>query len=107
MSRSLLVELELTGLRPPARRLRPVAAAPFALASLLVALLPIRPPALWLAAVVACAAVPWLLAPWVRRGGTWRLSDTGLERLAADGTVVEAYERSRIEEFALTTDDGV
>jgi hypothetical protein len=107
MSRSLLVELELTGLRPPARRLRPVAAAPFALGALLVALLPIRPPGLWLAAVLGCAAVPWLLGPWARRRGTWRLSAEGLERLAGDGSVVEAYERGRIEEFALTADDGV
>lgn len=106
MSRSVLVDLELIGLRAPARRLRPVAAGPFALLSLFVALLPIRPPAVWMAAVVACNVLPWLLGLGRGRSGTWRLSEAGLERLAADGSVVEAYERSRIEEFAVTADDG-
>lgn len=107
MSRSVLVNLELIGLRAPARRLRPVAAGPFALLSLVIALLPIRPPGLWLAAVIACYALPWLLGLRERRPGRWRLSARGLERLAADGTVLEAYELSRVEEFAVTADDGV
>jgi hypothetical protein len=107
MSRSVLVNLELIGLRAPARRLRPVAAGPFALASLAVALLPIRPAGLWLAAVVACNVLPWLLGLREPRPGRWRLSARGLERLAADGTVLEAYELSRVEEFAVTAEDGV
>jgi hypothetical protein len=106
MSRSVLVDLELIGLGAPARRLRPVAAGPFALLSLFVALLPIRPSAVWLAAVVACNALPWLLGLRPDRPGTWRLSEAGLERRTADGSVAEAYERSRIEEFAVTADDG-
>ncbi len=107
MSRSVLVNLELIGLRAPSRRLRPVAAGPFALASLAVALLPIRPAAVWLAAVLACNAVPWLLGLRERRTGRWRLSDRGLERLAADDSVLEAYDLARVEEFAVTAEDGV
>jgi hypothetical protein len=107
MSRSLLVDLELIGLRAPVRRLRLVAPGPFALLSLFVALLPIRPSGLWLAAVVACDVMPWLLGLRGRRPGTWRLSKTGLERLTGGGSVVEAYERSRVEEFAVTADDGM
>jgi hypothetical protein len=107
MSRSVLVNLELIGLRAPARRLRPVAAGPFVLVSLVVALLPIRPAGLWLAAVVACNVLPWLLGLREARPGRWRLSANGLERLAADGSVVEAYELSRVEEFAVTTGDGM
>ncbi|MFB9834342.1 hypothetical protein ACFFNX_19350, partial [Actinoallomurus acaciae] len=101
------MNLELIGLRAPARRLRPVAAGPFALLSLVVALLPIRPAGLWLTAVIACYTLPWLLGLRERRPGRWRLSARGLERLAADGTVTEAYELSRVEEFAVTADDGV
>lgn len=107
MSRSLLVKLELVGLRAPARRLQPVAAGPFALASLVVALLPIHPPALWAASVIACNIMPWALGLREPRPGRWRLSPAGLERLAADGTVVEAYELGRVEEFAVTADDQV
>jgi len=107
MSRSVLVNLELIGLRAPARRLRPVAAGPFALVSLVVALLPIRPAGLWLAAVVACNVLPWLLGLRETRPGRWRLSAKGLERLAADGSVLEAYELSRVEEFAVTAEDGM
>jgi hypothetical protein len=92
MSRSVLVNLELIGLRAPARRLRPVAAGPFALLSLFVALLPIRPSGLWMAVVVACNVVPWLLGLRESRPDRWRLSPAGLERLAADGSVVESYE---------------
>ncbi|MDN3359905.1 hypothetical protein [Actinomadura sp. DC4] len=101
------MNLELIGLRAPARRLRPVAAGPFALVSLVVALLPIRPPGLWLAAVVVCNVVPWLLGLRESRPGRWRLSKNGLERLAADDTVLEAYELSRVEEFAVTAEDGM
>jgi hypothetical protein len=107
MSRSVLVNLELIGLRAPARRLRPVAAVPFALVSVVVALLPIRPSALWMAAVVGCNLVPWLLGLRERRPGRWRLSERGLEHLAADGEVREAYELTRVEEFAVTADDGM
>src|SRR3569833_2628021 len=107
MSRSVLVNLELIGLRAPARRLRPVAAGPFALVSLVVALLPIRPSGLWLAAVLACYVLPWLLGLRERRPGRWRLSPRGLARLTADGTVAAAYELSRVEEFAVTAFDGV
>jgi hypothetical protein len=107
MSRSVLVDFELIGLRAPTRRLRPVAAGPFALMSLFVALLPIRPSGVWLGAVVACAVLPWVLGLRRSRPGTWRLSEAGLERLTAGGTVAEVYERGRIEEFAVTADDGV
>jgi hypothetical protein len=107
MSRSVLVNLELIGLRAPTRRLRPVAAVPFALVSLVVALLPIRPPVLWLAAVVACAVAPWLLGLREKRQGRWRLSERGLEHLDAGGEVLEAYGLDRVEEFAVTADDGV
>lgn len=107
MSRSLLVDLQLIGLRTPVRRARPVAPGPFALLSVLVAVMPITQPAVWFGAIVACNAVPWLLGLRTRRPGTWRLSDTGLQRLAADGSVLESYERGRIEEFAVTADDGV
>jgi hypothetical protein len=107
MSRSVLVNLELIGLRAPARRLRPVAAGPFALLSLFVALLPIRPSGLWMGAVVACNVLPWLLGLRESRPDRWRLSPAGLERLDTDGSVTESYELSRIEEFAVTSDDGV
>ncbi len=106
MSRSLLVDLQLIGLRAPVRRARPVAPGLFALLSLLVAVMPIAQPAVWFAAVVACNALPWLLGLRAHRPGTWRLSEAGLQRLAADGSVVESYERGRIEEFAVTADDG-
>ncbi|MFL6054996.1 MAG: hypothetical protein ACJ72W_19095 [Actinoallomurus sp.] len=107
MSRSLLVDLELIGLRAPVRRSRPVAPGPFALLSLLVALLPISDPAVWMGSIVACNVIPWLLGLRARRTGVWRLSAAGLERLAADGSVMEAYERDRIEEFTITADDEV
>ncbi|GAB3987565.1 hypothetical protein GCM10029978_106870 [Actinoallomurus acanthiterrae] len=101
------MDLELIGLRAPVRRSRPVAPGPFALLSLLVALLPIPQPAVWLGAVVACNLMPWLLGLRSRRTGVWRLSEAGLERLAPDGSVEEAYERDRIEEFTVTADDEV
>ncbi len=107
MSRSLLVDLELIGLRAPMRRLRPVAAGSFALLSLFVALLPITPSGLWLAAVLACNVLPWLLGLRAEHPGTWRLSSSGLQRLDADGAVRESYDRTRIEEFAVTADDGI
>lgn len=107
MSRSVLVNLELVGLRAPARRLQPVAAGPSALVSLIVALTPIRPSALWAAAVIGCNVLPWLLGLRDSRPGRWRLSAAGLERLTADGTVAEAYELGRVEEFAVTADDQV
>lgn len=107
MSRSVLVNLELIGLRAPARRLQPMAAGPFALLSLVVALLPIRPEGLWLAAVLACVAAPWLLGLREKPPGRWRLSPAGLERLAPDGSVAESYDLNRVEEFAVTADDGM
>ncbi len=107
MSRSLFVDLELIGIRAPKRRLRSVATGPFALLSVFVALLPIRPSAVWFAAVLVCAVLPWLLGLRAERPGTWRLSDRGLERLTADGAVAETYERDRVEELAITADDGV
>ncbi|WP_433180424.1 hypothetical protein [Actinoallomurus sp. CA-150999] len=107
MSRSVLVDLELIGLRAPARRSRPVAPGLFALLSLLVALLPIPQPGVWLGAVVACNLMPWLLGLRSHRTGVWRLSEAGLERLGPDGSVEEAYERDRIEEFTVTADDEV
>ena len=37
----------------------------------------------------------------------WSIDPAAMERLAADGSVVESYERGRIEEFAVTADDEV
>jgi hypothetical protein len=109
MSRSVSVDHELVGLRPPGRRIRPVAGGPFALAGLATVLLPIRQPVIWAALVLTCNVMPWILGVLRRRraGGVWRLSEAGLEQRADDGTVLVAYERRRIEEFTLTSDDGV
>ncbi|WP_245623109.1 hypothetical protein [Spirillospora albida] len=105
------VEHELTGLRGPRGRWRPVAAGPFALAAAGLALLPIRPVWLWAGLIAAVAAVPWLLGalPDARRRGLrpyWRLSADGLERRGPGGLVLTRYERSRMEGLAITTGDG-
>ncbi|RAY15507.1 hypothetical protein DPM19_06790 [Actinomadura craniellae] len=92
----------------PAGRRRPAAGGPFALLTLLVALLPIRPVWLWAALVAAAAAAPWALGALRGRRPRpyWRLSAAGLERVGPGGTVLTRYERSRIVELALTVDDG-
>ncbi|MFD0691871.1 hypothetical protein [Actinomadura fibrosa] len=104
------VEHELVGLAGPGGRWRPVAAGPFALLAVALALLPIRPVWLWAALIGAVAAIPWLLgaAPEARRRRPrpyWRLSADGLERIGPGGLTLVRYERSRIEGLAITTGD--
>lgn len=106
------VEHELEGLRSRGGRWRPIAAGPFALLAVGLALLPIRPVWLWAALIAAVAAFPWLLgaAPEARRRAPrpfWRLSAAGLERIGPGGLSVVRYERSRIDGLALTSGDGV
>ncbi|TDB89099.1 hypothetical protein [Actinomadura sp. 7K534] len=106
------MEHELVGLAGPGGRWRPVAAGPFALLAVVLALMPIRPVWLWATLLGVVAAVPWLLgaAPEARRRRPrpyWRLSAAGLERIAPDGQTMVSYERSRIEALAITTGDGV
>ncbi|MFG2085847.1 hypothetical protein [Spirillospora sp. NPDC048824] len=106
------VEHELVGLAGPDGRWRPVAAGPFALLAVVLALLPIRPVWLWAALIGAVAAVPWMLgaAPEARRRRPrpfWRLSAAGLERVGPGGLSMVSYERSRIDALAITTGDGV
>jgi hypothetical protein len=106
------VEHELVGLRGPGGRWRPVAAGPFTLLAVALALLPIRPVWLWTALIVAVAALPWLLgaSPEARRRRPrpyWRLSADGLERLGPGGVSMVRYERSRVTGLAITTGDGV
>ncbi|TDC61325.1 hypothetical protein E1200_29035 [Actinomadura sp. GC306] len=106
------MEHELVGLAGPGGRWRPVAAGPFALLAVALALLPIRPVWLWATLIGVVAAAPWLLgaAPEARRRRPrpyWRLSASGLERIAPDGRTMTSYERSRIEALAITTGDGV
>lgn len=104
------VEHELVGLAGPGGRWRPVAAGPFALLAVVLALLPIRPVWLWAALIGVVAAVPWALGllPDRRRGRAyWRLSAAGLERIGPDGEVLASYERDRIDALAITTGDGV
>ncbi|MEU5882665.1 hypothetical protein [Spirillospora sp. NPDC047279] len=105
------MEQEVVGLHAQGGRWRPVAAGPFSLLAVALALLPIRPVWLWAGLIAAVAAAPWLLgaAPDARRRTRpyWRLSASGLERLGPGGLSMVAYERSRIEALALTTDDGV
>ncbi|WP_156219910.1 hypothetical protein [Actinomadura sp. NEAU-AAG7] len=106
------VEHELVGLAGPGGRWRPVAAGPFALLAVALALLPIRPVWLWAALIGAVAAIPWLLgaAPEARRRRPrpyWRLSADGLERIGPGGLSMIGYERSRIDGLAITTGDGV
>ncbi|MGP4026530.1 hypothetical protein [Actinomadura sp. 3N407] len=106
------MEHELVGLAGPGGRWRPVAAGPFALLAVALALLPIRPVWLWAALIGVVAAVPWMLgaAPEARRRRPrpfWRLSAAGLERIGPDGLSMVSYERSRIDALAITTGDGV
>ncbi|MCW2913953.1 MAG: hypothetical protein JWN52_2021 [Actinomycetia bacterium] len=100
---------ELVGLRAQGSRWRPVAGGAFGLLSFGIALLQIRPGWWWLTLIVIANLTPWGIglvrgrhpAPY------WRLSETGLERFGRDGTVKTRYERQRIEELALTADDGM
>ncbi|WP_371942809.1 hypothetical protein [Actinomadura chokoriensis] len=106
------MEHELVGLAGPGGRWRPVAAGPFTVLAVALALLPIRPVWLWAALIGAVAAVPWLLGavPDARRRRPrpyWRLSAAGLERIGPGGLVMVSYERSRIDGLAITTGDGV
>ncbi|MEU8797812.1 hypothetical protein [Spirillospora sp. NPDC048819] len=106
------MEHELVGLAGPGDRWRPVAAGPFALLAVALALMPIRPVWLWAALIGVVAAVPWALgaAPEARRRRPrpfWRLSAAGLERIGPDGLSIVSYERSRIDALAITTGDGV
>ncbi|TYB46112.1 hypothetical protein [Actinomadura chibensis] len=106
------MEHELVGLAGPGGRWRPVAAGPFALLAVALALLPIRPVWLWAALIGTVAAIPWVLgaAPEARRRRPrpyWRLSASGLEQIGPGGLSVVSYERSRIDGLAITTGDGV
>lgn len=106
------VEHELVGLAGPGGRWRPVAAGPFTVLAVALALLPIRPVWLWAALIGAVAAIPWLLGaiPDARRRRPrpyWRLSAAGLERVGPGGLTMVSYERSRIDGLAITTGDGV
>jgi hypothetical protein len=106
------VEHELVGLAGSGGRWRPVAAGPFTVLAVALALLPIRPVWLWAALIGAVAAIPWLLGavPDARRRRPrpyWRLSAAGLERIGRGGLVMVSYERSRIDGLAITTGDGV
>ncbi|WP_244938735.1 hypothetical protein [Actinomadura madurae] len=106
------VEHELVGLAGPGGRWRPVAAGPFTVLAVALALLPIRPVWLWAALIGAVAAIPWLLGavPDARRRRPrpyWRLSAAGLERVGPGGLTMVSYERSRIDGLAITTGDAV
>ncbi|MCP9982460.1 hypothetical protein [Actinomadura madurae] len=106
------MEHELVGLAGPGGRWRPVAAGPFTVLAVALALLPIRPVWLWAALIGAVAAIPWLLGavPDARRRRPrpyWRLSAAGLERVGPGGLTMVSYERSRIDGLAITTGDGV
>jgi hypothetical protein len=100
---------ELVGLRPVIGRLRPVAGGALAMAAFVVALLPIRPTWLWLALIVVVVALPWALGAIIRprSGPYWRLTPAGLERVDRSGVVGARYDRTRIEELAVTAEDGV
>ncbi|MBO2447384.1 hypothetical protein J4573_09830 [Actinomadura barringtoniae] len=106
------MEHELVGLHEPGGRWRPVAAGPFSLLAVALALLPIEPVWLWAALIGAVAATPWLIGalPEARRRRArphWRLTEDGLERLGPGGLSIVSYERSRIDGLAVTSDDGV
>ncbi|MXQ64724.1 hypothetical protein GQ466_11810 [Actinomadura rayongensis] len=106
------MEHELAGLRGPGGRWRPVAAGPFTLLAVVLALPPIRPVWLWAGLITVVAAVPWALgavpdARPRRHRPYWRLSADGLERVGPGGLSLVRYERSRIEGLAITTGDDV
>ncbi|TDC85476.1 hypothetical protein [Actinomadura sp. 7K507] len=106
------MEHELVGLAGPGGRWRPVAAGPFTLLAVVLALAPIRPVWLWAVLIGAVAAVPWALgavpeARLRRPRPYWRLSAAGLERIGPGGLTMVSYERSRIDALAITTGDGV
>ncbi|MFI6518570.1 hypothetical protein ACIBF1_23645 [Spirillospora sp. NPDC050679] len=106
------VEHELVGLHGSGGRWRPVAAGPFTLLAVALALLPIRPVWVWAALIALVAAVPWLMgaAPEARRRRPrpyWRLSAAGLERIGPGGAPMVRYERDRVEALAITSGDGV
>ncbi len=109
------VEHELVGLHGTGGRWRPVAAGPFTLLAVALALLPIHPVWLWAALICGVAAMPWLLgaapevlsAPAGRHRPYWRLSAAGLERIGPGGLPIVRYERDRVEALVITTDDGV
>src|SRR5689334_5986652 len=93
---------ELVGLSGVGGRWRPVAAGPFALLAVALALLPIRPVWLWALLIAAVSAFPWVLgaAPEARRRRPrpyWRLSAAGLERVGKGGLTMVRYERDRID----------
>ena len=92
----------------PSSPWRPAAALPFALVSFAVALLPLKPDWLWPLVVGLAVLAPWGLGFLRSRRSRpyWRLSAAGLEHIGGDGEVLTRYERERIEELALTTDDG-
>ncbi|MDL4820454.1 hypothetical protein [Actinomadura opuntiae] len=103
---------ELVGLSGAGGRWRPVAAGPFALMAVALALLPIRPVWLWALLIAVVSVFPWVLgaAPEVRRRRPrpyWRLSAAGLERIGKGGLSMVRYERERIDGLAITTGDGV
>lgn len=91
-----------------AGRRRPVGGVPFTLAALVVALLPIRPAWLWAALIAVAVAMPWLIGVLRPRRPHpyWRLSADGLQQIGPDGRVITGYARERIEELALTAEDG-
>src|SRR4051794_27480488 len=104
---------ELVGLSGAGGRWRPVAAGPFALLAVALALLPLRPGGLWALRTAAVSALPWVLAaaPEARRRRPrpyWRLSSAGLERIGkGGGPATVRYERERIDGLAITTGDGM
>ncbi|QKG22544.1 hypothetical protein [Actinomadura verrucosospora] len=105
-------DTELVGLSGAGGRWRPVAAGPFALLALALALLPIRPVWLWALLIAVVSASPWVLgaAPEARRRRPrpyWRLSAAGLERIGKGGLSMVRYERDRIDGLAITTGDGM
>ncbi|MFC9976206.1 hypothetical protein ACFVH6_35460 [Spirillospora sp. NPDC127200] len=106
------MEHELVGLHGSGGRWRPVAAGPFTLLAVALALLPIRPVWVWAGLIALVAAVPWLMgaAPEARRRRPrpyWRLSAAGLERIGPGGAPMVRYERDRVEALAITSGDGV
>ncbi|MBO2464589.1 hypothetical protein J4709_44170 [Actinomadura sp. LCR2-06] len=106
------MDTELVGLSGVGGRWRPVAAGPFALLALALALLPIRPVWLWALLIAVVSASPWVLgaAPEARRRRPrpyWRLSAAGLERIGKGGLSMVRYERDRIDGLAITTGDGM